>query len=714
MVRLDSGNVSFKDFELSTGTQSLYVSGNLGAMEEEKLELRANRFLLENLNPFLANADVELHGELNGSGFVQRPDSQLFFGSDIHASKLAINDYKIGKADFTTNWNPVDRSLELNAGINREGFQTLSLNGNYYPDRSDSSLILGVTFNSFDLRVLNGFLDDYVNFVKGKLNGTVRLNGTPNEPVFEGRVAVDTLIAGVNYLNTYYAIHHGEVFIEKDLIGADYLLIEDQQQRKSYANLSIFHDNFSDFTYDIWVYADEGIKGLNTKKGANEYFYGSAVLRKGSSITLETGENGLMHLLVDAKSEPGTQLFIPLSEGSTVASSEFVHFVNYNALSDSTEFSERRVKEKGSLSMDFEFGITDETGVQLILDPVMGDAIDARGNGDVSLELDENDNFFIYGTYELTGGEYTFTLENIINKKFSIQQGGTISWDGDPYEGLADITTKYKVRTALYTLNLPTLTTDSAELMRKINVELNLHLSGNYMNPEIGFSFTLPTQYADVETLLNMLEDGEKNKQVFGLLLLGRFLPVSAGGESSAGINNALGNSTSEMLSNQLSGWLSQISDDFDLGVNYRPGDALTSDEVEVMMSTQLWDNRLTLETQVGVQGDNPNTQEATNQIVGDFLLEYKISEDGRVRAKAFNRSNTYNPIYDNQAPYTQGGGISYQENFSSFNHLTCKIRSRLMSAEKRKQLDCDAKERARLQEKHRKYAKKKGVILKD
>ena len=100
-------------------------------------------------------------------------------------------------------------------------------------------------------------------------------------------------------------------------------------------------------------------------------------------------------------------------------------------------------------------------------------------------------------------------------------------------------------------------------------------------------------------------------------------------------------------------------------------------------------------------------------QIVGDFLLEYKISNDGRVRGKAFNRSNTYNPIYANQAPYTQGAGISYQENFSSFSHLTCRIRSRFLRKSKQEKLDCDELERQRLLEKQRKLAVKKGVTLK-
>jgi hypothetical protein len=270
-------------------------------------------------------------------------------------------------------------------------------------------------------------------------------------------------------------------------------------------------------------------------------------------------------------------------------------------------------------------------------------------------------------------------------------------------KGEANITAVYSLRTNLYDLNLP-VTTDTNELKRRVPVDLLLNMTGDYTNPDLTFDFDLPDKYADIESILSNMETGDKNKQVFSLLILNKFVAYGSGGPG-GGTNNALGKNSFELLSNQLSNWLSQISDEFDIGVNYRPGDQISSEEVEVALSTQLLNDRVVLETNVGVQGDNPSTNRDGSQIIGDFLLEYKISEDGSVRSKVFNRSNTYNPAYENQAPYTQGVGISYQEDFATWEHLVCQIRRRFMSEEEKKNLDCEeyVRQKARLREEKKK-----------
>ena len=119
------------------------------------------------------------------------------------------------------------------------------------------------------------------------------------------------------------------------------------------------------------------------------------------------------------------------------------------------------------------------------------------------------------------------------------------------------------------------------------------------------------------------------------------------------------------MLSNQLSNMLSKISNDFDVGVNYRPGDAITRDELEVALSTQLFDDKLTVEGNIG---NSSNSQNANN-VVGDVNVDYKLTEDGKVRVKDFNKANDNSQTTINGA-YTQGVGIFYREEFNTIGQL--------------------------------------------
>jgi phage gp45-like len=117
---------------------------------------------------------------------------------------------------------------------------------------------------------------------------------------------------------------------------------------------------------------------------------------------------------------------------------------------------------------------------------------------------------------------------------------------------------------------------------------------------------------------------------------------------------------TTEMVSNQLSNWLSQISNDFDIGFVYRPGyKDINANEVQLALSTQLLNDKVTINGNFDVRGTG-GTAGTNDQLTGDFDIEYKITD--KIRFKVFNRFN--NPYTGKQAPYTQGFGLFYKTGF--------------------------------------------------
>ena len=67
-----------------------------------------------------------------------------------------------------------------------------------------------------------------------------------------------------------------------------------------------------------------------------------------------------------------------------------------------------------------------------ILTSNVGDQLVARGSGDLKLQYSTHDNMKLDGTYEIEGGKYIFTLQNIIRKEFSLLPGGLVRWMGKP------------------------------------------------------------------------------------------------------------------------------------------------------------------------------------------------------------------------------------------------------------------------------------------
>jgi len=140
---------------------------------------------------------------------------------------------------------------------------------------------------------------------------------------------------------------------------------------------------------------------------------------------------------------------------------------------------------------------------------------------------------------------------------------------------------------------------------------------------------------------------------------------ASAASSGSAGTAAAV--TTSEMLFSQLSNMLSQISNDFDIGLNYRPGvgnSDINSDQLEVALSKQILNDKVVINGNFDVRGsgNDPNT----NQITGDFDAEVKLTE--KIRFKVFNRYN--NPYTGKTEPYTQGVGVFFRQEFNRFSDL--------------------------------------------
>ena len=276
----------------------------------------------------------------------------------------------------------------------------------------------------------------------------------------------------------------------------------------------------------------------------------------------------------------------------------------------------------------------------------------------------------MYGNYSISQGEYVFALKEFINKKFILNKGGEITWLGDPYNAKIDLSAIYPLRTSLYNI-LPTVERDNWK--HKSLVDVYINLENDLMNPDVQFNVDVPKANESVKASLNSIlsNNEELNKQVFSLLILNQFITPN---HLNLGDNGKVYEiSTSEMLSNQLGNMISSFTDEFDIGFDYSLGDPITNDKLTVAMSTQQFNDRLSIETNLGMSQSNNLTQNP-NSFIGDVNVEYKLNSAGNIRFHAYNESNEYNLSNQNQSNYTQGVGISYKQSFNSLRELFCEM----------------------------------------
>ncbi len=129
---------------------------------------------------------------------------------------------------------------------------------------------------------------------------------------------------------------------------------------------------------------------------------------------------------------------------------------------------------------------------------------------------------------------------------------------------------------------------------------------------------------------------------------------------------------SSEFLSSQLNNWLSQITDEVDIGINYRPGDEITSQEIALALSTQLFEDRLYISGNFGVTNA---TESSASSLIGDVRVEYLLVED-RIRLLVYNESNNFNVNTSNfENSTTQGVGLVFKEEFDNWEEFITEFK---------------------------------------
>ncbi len=663
-IYLDTARIEIQNLKIYNNRQFIRADGVLGPHKADRMYLSFNEFNIKPLNDMMGIHFLDVDGIVSGSVDFAAFRQPLSIEAALLVNNFAVNRELLGELALHSTWDPELSGFDIDARVLPLGSLNqqapLLVSGYFYPGGGEQQLDLNIVLDGFKLSVFSRYLESFAQRFRGLASGRLRLEGPVSRPEVSGRViAVDTGVR-FDYLNTSYSFTH-EVEIGKDFFRFNDLVLRDSLGNTGLSSGIIRHDLFQDFFIDMEI-RPEGMMALNTSPAQNELFYGQAF---GTGLVRIHGPEDQLVMDVSVRTDRGTQIYLPLYYTGEIVENRFIHFVSREP---SGQPAPPPVPRVSGIRLNFDLKVTPDAEVQLIFDPQIGDIIRGRGSGDLQLEIGTGGVFNMFGDYTIEEGDYLFTLENLINKRFRIEQGSTIRWSGDVMDAEVDLRAAYRLRTSLYDLVMEVDTSDVYR--RRVPVETVLILKDQLFNPTISFAIELPGGDEATREMLERLitTEQEMNRQVFSLLVLNRFLPTTLDQYNTA-LGFGVGSTSSELLSNQLSNWLSQISSDFDIGINYRPGDEISAQELEVALSTQLFDDRVLIDGQLGVAGDHPAIAQRASNIIGDVNIEVKLSPEGKFRVKAFNRSNAFDMINTN-APYTQGIGVFYRREFDALSEL--------------------------------------------
>ncbi len=652
-VQIDGNSLSIESFVASQNRQSIAIDGGLYRGDIDTLVVRLAGIELSDFNSITRNYGIETSGVVEGSASLLTGNRGSLFFSDLVVDSLHLNSEYLGNLIVSSIWNDTLNRVEMFSDLKKGTMNPMRIKGSFQP--KGELLDFTIDLDKFNLKAVEPFMVGIFSNVNGIVSQTLNLKGSLSNPQLLGELKVQRAAFTVDYLNTRYFFSDFIQF-KPDTILLQSISLTDSEGNQAVMNGRFTHQSFKNFAMNIGI-ETSNLLVLNTSVFENPDYYGKAL-----AAGVFTISGPLDNILIDinARTNAGTLFNILLDAGSDASSGSFVTFVNPNK--DDLLDEKEELRMPGGLRLNFNLEVTPEAEVQLIFDSKMGDIIRGNGQANLKMEINSQGDFTMYGDFTIQKGDYLLTLANFFSRKFKIKEGGSIRWSGSPYEAEMDLIAYYEAQA-----QLKDLLSDSSDVYRnKLNVECQIAMTGNLLEPDFQFKIQLPASADTEQTILNGLPDNELNKQFISLLVINQFQPLlgfSLAGGSAFGSSN-LSQNTTEILSNQLSHWVSQISNDFDIGFKYRPGNELSTDELEFALRTQLFNDYLTINGNLGVGGQYAYT----NTMVGDVEAELKIIESGKLRLKAFNRSNT-NLDYE-KGPFTRGVGVFFREEFNSVGDL--------------------------------------------
>ncbi|MCC8147312.1 MAG: translocation/assembly module TamB [Bacteroidales bacterium] len=661
-VEIRENRYTVEDLSLShmdSPNEYIRLNGVVSAAREDSLSVDISHFQFGTIFGAM-KADMPLSGEANGRITARSILATPFvFTRNLSINNIIFAENEIGDINIQSGWNSERNGVALRATLDHPQRQQSVISGFILPERD--SLSLNARIRDIRMDWIEPLANGALYGLKGNVGANIRVNGRLQQPNITGTAYFDQAQLGVSMLNTLYSFSDS-IYIHPNRVEVRQFAIRDENNNRLTIDGRVSHHNFTELDPNISI-AFNNFQVINNEQQTDSLFYGN--LRANGRLRFtKVNEDFLLSGNISHADDARIMINIP----SSASAAQRYNFVTYvDALGRPLTEPEEEIEVPSfilpfrvNISLALNSGL--EAGV--VYNRATGDAVEASGNGTIGFiyELGSS-NMSLSGDFTLQRGKATLSLLGLTTKTFTVQPGSTLTFRGDPLNTSFDLTALYTVRA-----DMTTLDQSFGDILARsrIPVVVSITATGSMNDLDLQYNIDVPNQSEEVQRRVDGLlyTDDIKIRQVAYLLATGNFMPPDSNTPGTGG--NLLTSVGSSALSTALNSALAGIlQDNWSIGTELRAGDDGFNDmDVDVNISTQLFDNRLTINGTLGYTND----QSLTNNFTGDFEAEYKLIPSGNIVLRAYNKTN--NTKYFETAPYTQGLGVVYKRNAKTFGKL--------------------------------------------
>lgn len=654
-VYIGKKNVAFDHFRIARDRMELKLNGDLNYFDVSLTNVD-----LTPLNFLLAKDTVVINrGLLNGHASYSI-DKQFTLETNIDSLSLYNSDALTLSAKAASEGSKVPFELSVTNTSNK-----IDLHGNYFTDNTEVDASLNLAIHNPEL--FEFLVSDIIEKISGSLTGHTSIKGPIKTPQLSGALQfTDVNLTTVNPKLTFH--------IEKDSIELDNsslrfrdFTLYDAERHPLTINGDISLKDYKSLMYDLHLNSAEYAL-INNPDSTSGKLRGKFVID--SDIKLK-GDSKDKYIDATVKINDATNLTLvnESKDIDLITTEGIIDFVDPTILNDTTtlelspNYYDSLLASLPAFNLNATINIEENAVMRLLIDEKSGDYLKASGSANLELDYDRTGNLQINGNYTIKKGVYRLSFYDLVKKNFTLVKGSSINWHGSAKNGDINIKAVHAVESnSLGLIGHEIGENEKSIYKRSLDYEVGINISGTIDKPIIAFSLDLPqndkVSYPALANKLDRLRqpeyESELNKQVFGLLVLGGFLPESTGSDINSNLiaTTAISNSVNSLLASQLNRFASQYIKgvSIDVGIqsfsDYSSPGGKTQTAMDFRVSKKMMNDRLSFE----IGGDFDINQDQSGSKTGknyrgDVAIIYDLTGNNDKQLKLFN-NQTYDIIY--------------------------------------------------------------------
>ncbi len=687
-IRLN--RIAFERLQDNGTPPRLTLNGTLSTLDSDSLYIDATALDLAEISSVLGpklRFGGRLDAELAVASVLRRP--AVIGNTTVEA--FSFDGRRAGFVDLESRYAPGTDGVAVDLRLRPDG-DSLSLINDLgatgivrFPGTADDgtrdpgALDLTLDIDRLDLFIFDWLFPAIIDDAGGYATGTGRITGIPRVPYFDADLQIREGTFRVPDFGLQLTAE-GRLTVDREGFHIRNAQIADKSGGQGLVRGDILFNDYRFFSFDLAADLAE-MEIIDVPESRDLPFYGH--IRATGSATLTGPIDNVFLRSTDAQTTPDSEMFIPVTASGPAADAGFLVFAD--SLGNVPEFETRRSlisrrpeNERAFLDgLEMNLGIVAPSGstVHLVFDPAIGDVITAVGSASLQLAIREGE-FRTFGTFDVTRGDYLFTAGDVFTRRFELEGGGTLQWDGDPIDARLDLPATYRTRASLAGLDLP-----NVDARQRVPLIITLDVTGRVTSPLVDLSIALDESnrtVAGAEALRRQLNESDRQAEyATSVLLTNSFLLAPSENAESIGeaADDLIFTSLSQLVSSRLNLFLNDALGAENVDVTFGVQQGATTDDLDVTygVALRLLDERLVIRGEGIYQrlADRP----VSDELQGEVAVEVRLTPSVSLEVFYRREGDVLLGSGLSATPYgAYGAGLNYETDFASWNALLRRL----------------------------------------